>query len=894
LHLLGAIVFSLAYTLTLSLVARHHAGTIPALNIVDRVVVFVICALQLSFSILYTVRQYRFGLVRCTIEMRACILQSIAVFITMNLVGNVARTVSETGSTTIVILFVSGLVWQWFWIFGFYWHAMAILRLYRDIRDRTTFLRRNRTVLMMCFLIAAMETAFCSWSGTALGLTWPSMLVQYIERRQYQEVAYSVTFGLVVVARLFLDGWIAYELYRTFRVLLNLPYTCGHHKQMGARFFRVVTAISYIFLLTSDTIAAGLVPLPAGSAFTHGVRIHLLGIARFNGGTYAVLFIWSTLLLYAHLPPTVSGIWSPWIVALIPDPAAYQRRQADAARLQYGREHSSLSSSLCRPWTPQEVDDEQELRKVNLYYQSEAEAITSGEHWLSRSLVLETHILFFNLAYLSYRPWRDPKLYAELFDHYGVGEKHSLKARLVRHISSSVTDVHVLVIELADRIVVSFRGTKSTRNWRTDVNVRRVRLDEHLHARECPDMTDAWHRRACSKHCRSTALPYVENSTHPSSDPSSLADHTDHGLVPAPCTSGTTGKVHGSADRVDMDAIDAKGFDLEEGPQTAESTMFQRLGRRWWWHLRSIMPLRLGDMRSQAGEDFSRLVGRHVPMMVHDGFMHAYLSVREELVDVLTPLADKPIMISPIDEHTETSFAGAWSGVSENSSQSSSSGAQDRREAVALSAPSDRSDHQPVESGHPAGPRLQRANSVSTPDERTESTASDLSSRKHKPVIFCGHSLGGALATIAALDLTSFENAQSLRLSSDRVMVVTFGSPRVGNHSFCSAYRRHVPFSFRWAAVGDIVTKLPFWGYEHVPVKVMLDPLSGSILIDPSIIEEAMVAFRNSVDAHLRSAYTQGLQRWCRRYHPRWKVLFWDFHDVFDEHALGAALESIT
>jgi len=142
--------------------------------------------------------------------------------------------------------------------------------------------------------------------------------------------------------------------------------------------------------------------------------------------------------------------------------------------------------------------------------------------------------------------------------------------------------------------------------------------------------------------------------------------------------------------------------------------------------------------------------------------------------------------------------------------------------------------------------------------------------------------------------MTCFENSQSLRLSSDLVMSVTFGSPRVGNRAFAAAFQRHVPFSFRWAAVGDIGTKLPFWGYEHVPVKVMLDPLSGSILMDPSIIEESMVAFRNALDAHLRPAYIQGFERWCRRYHPRWNVQFWDFHDVFDDHALGAALESIT
>jgi len=79
--------------------------------------------------------------------------------------------IGEASGTTIAILYVSDLVWQWFWIFGFYGHAMAILRLYRDMKDRHTFLERNRVVFGLCFIIAAVETAICGWSRTALGLT---------------------------------------------------------------------------------------------------------------------------------------------------------------------------------------------------------------------------------------------------------------------------------------------------------------------------------------------------------------------------------------------------------------------------------------------------------------------------------------------------------------------------------------------------------------------------------------------------------------------------------------------------------------------------------------------------------------------------------------------------
>ena len=53
---------------------------------------------------------------------------------------------------------------------------------------------------------------------------------------------------------------------------------------------------------------------------------------------------------------------------------------------------------------------------------------------------------------------------------------------------------------------------------------------------------------------------------------------------------------------------------------------------------------------------------------------------------------------------------------------------------------------------------------------RKESTS--FSTRENRPIIFCGHSLGGGIATIASLYYTyKYKN----------VSCVTFGSPRVGD-----------------------------------------------------------------------------------------------------------------
>ncbi len=84
----------------------------------------------------------------------------------------------------------------------------------------------------------------------------------------------------------------------------------------------------------------------------------------------------------------------------------------------------------------------------------------------------------------------------------------------------------------------------------------------------------------------------------------------------------------------------------------------------------------------------------------------------------------------------------------------------------------------------------------------------------------CGHSLGGALATITAFDVaanTPFKNPNAY----------TYASPRTGDPFFASAYNKAVPNTFRIANRSDLVPKLPLPPiYEHVAGFVDLNPVS--------------------------------------------------------------------
>ena len=70
-----------------------------------------------------------------------------------------------------------------------------------------------------------------------------------------------------------------------------------------------------------------------------------------------------------------------------------------------------------------------------------------------------------------------------------------------------------------------------------------------------------------------------------------------------------------------------------------------------------------------------------------------------------------------------------------------------------------------------------------------------------------GHSLGGALASLASASLV-YENITQ----SDSLTLYTFGMPRVGNQEYARAHDRLVPNSYRLVHYRDIVAHLPTCG----------------------------------------------------------------------------------
>jgi len=97
-------------------------------------------------------------------------------------------------------------------------------------------------------------------------------------------------------------------------------------------------------------------------------------------------------------------------------------------------------------------------------------------------------------------------------------------------------------------------------------------------------------------------------------------------------------------------------------------------------------------------------------------------------------------------------------------------------------------------------------------------------------VTVCGHSLGGALATLLTLDV-------GLNTSCHAPVAYTYASPRTGDHLFASSYNASIASSYRIANRQDLVPKLPPIlpiPYEHVNTEFELNPPPNAI--DPTIL----------------------------------------------------------
>jgi len=196
----------------------------------------------------------------------------------------------------------------------------------------------------------------------------------------------------------------------------------------------------------------------------------------------------------------------------------------------------------------------------------------------------------------------------------------------------------------------------------------------------------------------------------------------------------------------------------------------------------------------------------------HSGFLRLYLSVRNSLFAALDPLL--------------TSDVPATSARRQKDCKRKVS--QGKRKVSMSMRP------------------LHFRRSVVSEDSRT--------SRKRQ-IFITGHSLGGALATLAALDL------QTRYTGEYAVRMINLASPRVGDYSFARMFDSLIPNAVRVVFTRDVVPGLPKFGcmFKHVGHEVNINK-KGNALVDPSAMEKTFVRnHSSSFKAHSLTQYEEGI-----------------------------------
>lgn len=164
-------------------------------------------------------------------------------------------------------------------------------------------------------------------------------------------------------------------------------------------------------------------------------------------------------------------------------------------------------------------------------------------------------------------------------------------------------------------------------------------------------------------------------------------------------------------------------------------------------------------------------------------------------------------------------------------------------------------------------------------------------------IYVCGHSLGGAIAAFASLDLVhnihhiaravaglivgkanpfAFSTTASGKMRSSKlekriksaivrssIVVYTFGSPRIGNAAFAALSNKLLPHYYRVVLDGDLVPMIPklFGWWKHAGVCILIDAdEQGSLIINPSSIETQLLRMSTGIPAnHVLSKYRDSL-----------------------------------
>lgn len=314
-------------------------------------------------------------------------------------------------------------------------YVWATIHSYRMLETKITHMFYLPKMLVLAIYVTSKVVVNVSYRVVPSELAFASFLAMISTYRTadfwYKPGVWYAS--LTLAFEILLTLYIMWEYRRTRRVLQNSDYLKYRTQQIGFRFFIYHNLTFYIVFIT--LYLALLIALPNGAnVFVlrfNKFRMSLFRLHDLQFGIQIMLLAYVTAETYVNLPSSTDGIFG----LIVPKLAARfsNRRLAQLEPITYRKRE---------PLTMQ--GDVSDLR-VNCF-------------------VMQTHVTLFNFAWLVYY-WNTPK--AEKFQI----KQDVFKFTFADYIEDEATDTHVLVVDGDDRIVIAFKGTTSSRNLKTDINM---------------------------------------------------------------------------------------------------------------------------------------------------------------------------------------------------------------------------------------------------------------------------------------------------------------------------------------------------------------------------------------------------------------------------------------
>lgn len=309
-------------------------------------------------------------------------------------------------------------------------YIWASIHSYRMLETKITYMFYIPKFLILAVYVTSkivMHVEYDIVSAELIFATFIGMLSTYSTADFWYRpgVLYaSISFAFEVL----LTIYIVMEYRSTREVLKNSDYLKYRTQQIGFRLF-VYHNITFYFVFTFLYITL-LTAIPnAANVFLvrHAIRKSVFRLHDLQFGIDLLLLAYVTVEAYVNLPADSSGFFS-WL-----DPRSSSTSRIELEPITYcKREPPSLHGVV------------PDLR-VNCF-------------------VMQTHVTLFNFAWLVYY-WNTPKV-----EDFQLTED-VFKFGIADYIADKETDTHVLIIDGADRIVIAFKGTTSSKNLKTDINM---------------------------------------------------------------------------------------------------------------------------------------------------------------------------------------------------------------------------------------------------------------------------------------------------------------------------------------------------------------------------------------------------------------------------------------